>query len=292
MGFQPAFAVETIQSNGINTSDNELIKVTFRVCKFNKIIENTVWLTQEESDELDDIIDNVKKDLENVKDRNEENEIYNNAILSFNKLGLIPNNINCEEVNNLVKNDIYHKFRNKLKINSENNHKADILRNWFCSITGESEHTTIFPHITIALFKLSHIVAKFAGNYEPNDFWSWVFLFIALYFSLGAEFFLFKDRSFFSTTIGLGESYDDPYGNYVHFPATGWIVTRGLNGYKNFEGLYYGQLNKYFSVREYRGGVTDYIGVTGFTGTQIIKETRVFYMGGALSVHIGQLPLP
>jgi hypothetical protein len=170
LGFQPAFAIERKVSNENNTSDNDLIEVTFRICKFNKIIENTVWLTQEESDKLDIIIENVKKDLENVKDRNEENEVRNNAILSFNKLGLLPDNIDCEEVKNQVTNDIYHKFRNKVKKSSEDNYKSDIFSNYFCSITGESTHTTIFPHITVVLYRIGWRILEWLDQFDDDFF--------------------------------------------------------------------------------------------------------------------------
>jgi hypothetical protein len=290
MGFQPAFAVERRVSNENNTSVNELIEVTFRVCKFNKIIENTVWLTQEESDELDIIIDNFKKDLENVKDRNEKNKIYDNAIISFNKLGLLPNDINCEEVKNLVTNDIYHKFRNKLKMSSENNYKSDIFSNYFCSITGGSEHTTIFPHITSFLYRIGWSILEWLAQFDDDHFEILVLFFAFMFtFEAGDIFLENKDRGFFGSKISYGMGLDEPFNKFPLFPATGWIITIGLNGIKSFEGLYYGQFYNYTNFRG-EDVVSDYIGATGFTGIQIDKDTYVFYMGVALRVQIGTEP--
>jgi hypothetical protein len=294
MGFHPAFAINTnISSNENNTSNNDLIEVTFRICKFNEIIENTAWLTQEESHELDEIIDNVKEDLENAGDIDEEKEVYNNAIISFNKLGLLPENIKCGELQKLVSNNIYHKIGNKIKLGSNNNYKSDVFRNWFCSITGESNQTIIFPHISLVLYQIGWIIFEWLLKWAYLDEYLaiLILLIMTMFIERGDTYLESKDRSFFGTKISFGMGLDKPFNKYPHLPATGWIVTRGLNGYKSFEGLYFGQLNNYTSLRGDGGLVSDYIGVTGFTGIQINKGTRVYYMGDALRAHIGTEPL-
>jgi hypothetical protein len=74
---------------------------------------------------------------------------------------------------------------------------------------------------------------------------------------------------------------------YRHYPAKGWIHTSGLFGNKKWDGDLYGQISK-FGLFIYPDYV--YIGVTGFTGINIIKDSWdncIYYLGFANNVKIG-----
>ena len=292
VGVQPALGINTdVLSNENNTSDNDLTEVTFRICKLTEIIEHTVLLTQEESDKLDYIIDNVKKDLETVRDINEEKEVKNNAIVSFDNLGLLPDTMNCEEVQNVVSNNIYQKIKKKVNSVSKNNYNSDGLYNTYCSIVGEATHITVFPHISFLLFGIGDILVEI-GTKIPFLQIPLIFplLFILILGEVSIEFFeKIPNFKYIGTSISFGNFYEqDDYPSEVYNPASGWIHTNGLKGEINYTGKWYGQLYKY----NYISTFDFYIGVKGFTGIQIKNRTSSYFMGDALKVHIGTEPIP
>ena len=293
VGIQPAFAVNTnIPSDENNAGDNDLIEVTFRICKFNEIIENTVLLTQEESDELESIIDNVKKGLENARDINEEKEVRNNAIISFNNLGLLPDNVNCEGLQKIVLNNIYQKFGNKVKSGSNINYGSEGFNNSFCLITGESDGTIIYSLLALPFLKASGRLYNFYLKYEDiigPILELMIYIPMAVLSLIGLLFMKYGNTSFFGGAIGFGI-----YSllNESGVSASGWIHTNGRNGEKSYEGEWYGQIYILTLAIPYVGAFYDYIGVTGFIGIQIEKENDIYYMGYAKKVHIGTEPIP
>jgi hypothetical protein len=283
---QPAFAIETISINENKSKDDELIEVTFRICKLTEVIEHTVLLTQEESDKLDKIIDNVKNDLEKTTDVDEEKEIKKNAVESFDNLGLLPDNTNSEEVQELVSNNIYYKLRNKVKSGSFKYYESDGFSNSFCTITGESNTTGIFTALSLPfMYANSRLFNFYLKNEDTMGpiLRTMIGNSLKICFILMALFMRYGNISFFGGAIMFGggniELEDDN-------PASGWIHTDGTNGEKSFEGEWFGQLKK-LALYVYFGAVYLYLGVTGFIGIQLEKGDSLFYMGYALKVHIG-----
>jgi len=256
ISFQPVFAIEPSEVTNSKTVDDEKIEYTIQIIKTNKVIENKVYLTQQQADELENLIENIRADLNNSETQEETKEIYNNAVNSFNNLGLFPENITIDEIKQLVYGETQNlhsiKFREDTREGFENR---------FCHVSGQTSETfflSLFLNIA-SLIKGYLLIFIFRL--------SWIFNIRIL--SIGY----------------LGNIWVWPNTKYVeYYPAHGWIYTNGKNGVKNYSGYFYGNL-----VDVHPGyGRTYYPGISGFTGITIHRKNipGVYYFGYALKVAI------
>jgi hypothetical protein len=253
VSFQPVFAVEPSEKV---TADDEKIEYTIQIIKINKIIENKVYLTQQQAHELENLIDNIRADLNNSESKEESYEIYNNVVNSFNNLGLFPENITIDEIKQLVCGETQNlhsfKFREDTREGFENR---------FCLVSGQTS-------VTFFLSLFLNIASLIKG-------YLLIFIFRLCW--------IFNIRIL---SIGyLGNTWVWINKKYVeYYPAHGWIFTIGTTGVKYYSGYFYGHL---FDV--HRGyGRTYYPGISGFTGITIRGKNilGVYYLGYALKVAI------
>lgn len=264
VSFQPVFAVnikptdETVVES--KSSNDEKVEYVIQIIKTNKIIENKIYLTQLQANDLENLIDNIRADLNNSESFEESSEIYNNAINSFDNLGLFPEDITIDEIKQLVFGETQKlssiKFKNKISSEFENSK---------CYVSGKTTDTYFL---------------------RPS------FAFLLLIFGQLMIWFSFLLFWFFPIRIGyivyLGETHREPSSHPIiyYYPAVGWIYTNGLNGEKKYSGTFYGNI---IDRSPYEAIFIYYPGIFGFTGIRIGKNgwtSSVFYMGYALKVAI------
>lgn len=81
--------------------DNRLVEITTEICGIDGIEPNTVRLTKQESKEVEQLIDSIKAKLDKAKTRGDTVEIFNDAIIEFDKYGLLGG-LSVEKIQRLI----------------------------------------------------------------------------------------------------------------------------------------------------------------------------------------------
>ena len=245
VGIQPAFAELPKESDVSN-----LVEFSVQVGD----IEHNVLLSSKQVEELENLIDITKERLDKAQGIEQTYQIFDETVVSLNKLGMLPDDMSVEEAQWMVKG--INRFKNIYNVlgvlSSSKLEIFDDETNLFCLIAGETDNTHFF-----LLWYL--ILDVFFGNVANilKNFW-------------------FKLPVVFGKRVALGYHIFE-----VCVPSRGWIFTLGLNGIKKWNGRFYGILDII--------GI-DLIGIHGLTGIKIFSHREYFYLGFALEVKIRNYP--
>lgn len=262
--------------------DNNLVEIDVEFCGLGR--KHTVKLTQQETDEVELLFDDIEQRLSEVETRDEAEEIFKDAVVELDRYGLFGR-LSIEQVQNLViRNSNSHRFNSQLEKIHSNPDMFIGGRNLFCLIAGETQNSFIIGPISILRTLLNIIFAQI--NYIIGTF------FMNLGFP-GDFFYDFEDFLIFlfqllpnldvGSIITMGEYYLTGFGlNDV--PANGWVKTIGLMGIKEWSGSFYGRIS-YFPLALF--------GVLGFSGIKFggnLVTSYSWYLGSALYVHLSDRP--
>jgi hypothetical protein len=301
--------ITKIELNKEVLSNNELSELIISYCKFDEIESYNVKITRQQVDELNNLINEFKKDLDSVKTLEDTIVIYNELLNSLYELDFLPDILDYNEIKMLIsdtKNSYESIIINPQKLNNKkiksryidygkNLGLLDVEEdeNYLCLISGETDdsHFRSLPALIRILFGIAsiNIIREFLPIIFP-------FL-VPLLERLGIDWY---DNEFWQDLINYIIS-DWPthiggitFGHYEYdilkqiylypVPAKGWVNTFGLLGKKNWEGKYYGQLRPIGTLFE---GLL-YQGVSGFSGIRIKNNYNdQFFIGFALRVKFG-----
>jgi hypothetical protein len=280
IGIQPAFADGFIKS-----VNSEPVEIIVQFCEVDKTYNHTVVLTQEQLIELDILLINVRNNLAFADNQIETEAIFNKAIVSFDKLGLIPDYMSIDYAQQLVTGKEQKPWiRNVLEnwLNKKNSHNSENENNC-CLIVGDTENTLfagpipIFTaiHFFMILYRINSILDWVSSSSKFGKFLANIFmdLFDEIYrLRLFFWFILGAGINFFPIKIGALMHYGnyayDPYGGGI-IPAEGWVITLGSSGKKSWSGSFYGF-------------------IFGFTGIKIMRDYfDFFHLGSAFHAYIG-----
>jgi len=264
-----------------NVVENELVEITTEICGLPGMKPQTVKLTQEETEEVDRLFDEIKIKLDNVKTREATIEIFNDVILELDKYGLIQN-LNIHK----LQQSIYRWYQHP---NNRDQSQVDPIQlpindhsNYFCLISGETTTT-----------KLVGLVERGCSALLYSLFWVYflsgeVFVQIRTFFQKVTNFFEEKDFPFNGGIISFGNRHRSPSppNQMKSYPAEGWIWTQGINGQISWNGTYYG------TIRQLRSPIYDYytyyIGAVGFLGLTLTRDDgKSYILGFTIRVKIG-----
>jgi len=299
---QPAFAINIKSSNDSilnNELDyNELVEYIVQIVRTDEIIENKVFLTEEEVNNLESLFEKIRIDLDNSKSEKETIQIYNDAAESLKNFGILPEDISIDEIKQLITGS--NRDLNNIRFKNE---MGDGFENRLCFVAGKSTST----------FLLGYSLLITVLYWIPFLAVSSIFEFIRYIFHISEDSILDRILTAFQlifylpflplwplTILSLLQLFDkipEFLGGIIilgvlgyssgHVPAEGWINTMGLNGKQNYIGNFYGQIGiiPFFLVHWY-------LGITGFTGVNILntKTYELFYLGFALHVKIDSSP--
>ena len=278
---KPAIA----NNNSYDFDNSELEEIVIQFYELDKTYIHKVMLTQEQLIELENIIYDFKNQLRLVDDTADTGTIYKNVIVSFEELGLLPDDISIEyaqrivtgkEQNIMIMKALEKLYNNKQKVLDEN-------ENLFCFISGETTNTFftgIVPfsiHLHCILFSSRYFRFYFLLKDYNYELWEW---WESIFDELCINLVTFRMIIWY-ITAGILNLFPFKIGTYIHYggyggyyrapqeiPAEGWINTNGLLGNKNWSGSFYGN-------------------VIGFTGIKIIKGFfDRYYIGSALRIRI------
>ena len=304
IGISIAPSVTSIEFSKDNTSnDNDLVEITLQLCKTDGVEDHKMFITQEQDERLDRLIESFKADLDNAETRDETNEIYKDMVVSLDKLGILPENTNCKEVQELVAGDSYGfnkvkdfvEHKKPILINllaekyKERKGTSEELENYLCLITGISTHTFFIGPIGAIIGKTQEFLIDLGLRLLDDYFdiaMTIIFIAFLLAFPLILSVSIWTIIPFlFGASVIFGYNVCDITGippNPYYVNSEGWIYTLGLLGKKDWVGPFWGNISV-IDLWEYIG----FVGATGFTGMKISLLGFGFYLGSALRVKLG-----
>lgn len=241
--------------------NNDLVEITIQLGN----TDHKVMLTLDQAMELEILIDSTKTRLDMATTIEETSIIFNDTVVSLYELGMLPEDMGIEEAQRLVNGMNQNpKFVKKLEQwFNRNQENLDDDQNFLCLISGYTDNTFISGTIgLISLFLLAKLCLFLTDTINLPLLSQLMFMILG-----ASEIFLFffwlLNPIPFLYTISFGEAR-----GLFFIPAHGWIHTGGLNGLKNWNGSFFGE-------------------VDGFTGIKIFYSPDIyFYMGAALWVKI------
>jgi hypothetical protein len=90
------------------TSDSELVKFPVCICRPDGIENYEVFITHQQVEYLDNLIDDFKQKLKDIETLEETSILFNDTISSMYEIGVIPNEISIEEAQQLVTGELYY----------------------------------------------------------------------------------------------------------------------------------------------------------------------------------------
>ncbi len=258
VGVQPALADLSIESD-----DFEFVEFTVQVGN----IEYNVVLSSKQAEELENLMDNTKAQLDKATTIKETSKIFDETVVSLYKLGMLPDSISVEDAQRLVKG--HHRFsRMDNVLDCLSGSKLGILdddENLFCLVAGKTDNTNFLPLSYRLLLKIYELY---------NDLLILILIFQIILLPLVILWML--SPVVYGNIALLGHSDG---------PSHGWVYTIGLNGIKNWWGNFRG--GTYFRAV---GGVRKcYLGILGFNGISIctnVNHLDCFYLGFARQVKL------
>lgn len=247
------------------SNDNDLVEVTTQACGIQGYGNNTVKLTREQYQNLEQYLVEFRARLNQTTTREEAVPIFKEAVVELDKYGLLPKGMSVETAQSLVTGRYYNAHISNLFKKIGNEYSNQNNRNLFCLIAGHTSKMTEFTGLITQLL------------YWPGDYFPIMAKILYQFFYLSwivNKFIPFSIIQF----IGLGGRIN--YGPDT--PAIGWVFTIGLNGIKIWNGELYGHLPTGIIMSPYG---YFYVAVDGFTGLKI-SLMKNFFIGTAYRVAI------
>jgi len=251
-----------------------------------------VSLSEEDVDRIDALFDEIKNRLDNATTRGETADIFNDVVVSLDKLDLLRNLI-VEEAQQLVTGRFHDKPPISILDNLYSKHLDvfDDNHNFLCLIAGETNRTIIPGVLFTANYLSSLAFASLSYLCYVNGltFLEGIFNMLLMTFFIPASL-LFRMSVIFSLPLCVGSFVtfgyrtSDPVQNH-YYPSEGWVWTNGLNGIKEWNGTFVGDI--WFFNSYYPPEVTKYyVGAVGFTGIKIGGGLNrdAFFLGTTLQV--------
>jgi len=252
-------------------SKSKLVETSIKIHRANSIIPYMVKLSEEESETVDSIFNNLKVSLDSAVTDEEIDECYDEAVESLYELGMFPR-MTIEEAKQLVKGD-----RQNLNGKSQPDNIGNSDENFNCQISGATTETNMHD---LAYPILNEILVSIRRICGILDIWR----------------FNFRYYDGEIGNISLGHYYSWVYGGEIYYPAKGWVWTDGSNGIVKWEGKLYGTLEIRLMWsegpwNEHEKGA--YMGIRDFEGLWIWRLLKPGYLlGNAEHVSLSYTPPP
>jgi hypothetical protein len=178
---------KTDSSNTMQTevSNDELVKISISICKINSVEDYEVSLTQQQVEELDNLVDNIKPELDKVETRVETVRLFRDIILSLDKLGMLPEDMSVLEALRLVTGNLYflnprNIFNLKPETYIDKGNTQPLcgeIDNTYCQIVAKASNSgrTLLPSFPpVFIFYVGEYCWDFKDIYDyPAEGWVW-----------------------------------------------------------------------------------------------------------------------
>ena len=258
----------SLHASNLNISNEELEEVVIELVSINDSTEASVIIPKKAVEDIDNLFESIKTELDNSQTIEDSIEIFNNALIKLENFGLLKD-INSDQAQRLFFRNCHDGLKNRILQGSLK--KLGLLHDnisCLCRIVGKATDTFFCRFSLIYLMSLPYMdipPLPLPIFFLVLIFWGFTYASIIPW--IVCSLFNFGLREF----ISFGHLEPAGYGFYP-VPSKGWIRTRGLFGEKNTSGELLGKL-PYFPL---------FIGVIGFTGIKIkLKEGYSYFLGFA-----------
>ena len=272
IGIAVAPSVTSIEFSKSKTSNsNDLVEIDVQFFKRKDVEDHKMYITREQDEQLELLIESFKENLDNAESRKETIEIYKDMVVSLDELGILPEDLSCEEAQQLVTGENRFYKPGKMKLNKYIDLVYDRFKN---KNPGLFENTNTFC-----------LIAGSTTSTLPQS------PLMTLYKLIGESFDILARLSFFAFLNPFPIGYTIGIGHYCNFghtthPGEGWIFTLGALGIRFWNGEMFGDISLPPIIEPITGSEY-YPGITGFTGIKISLLFELsLYLGFALLVKI------
>jgi hypothetical protein len=285
VGVQPAIAV----NESIKPGNSELVEINTELFGLNTPFSYTIKLSNEDSEKIDKIFEEIDTKISSSESIDETIEIYDWAIIELDKYGLFGET-SIDDVRKIVLGPYYYKEKaeyidrkisryNEIFKESTNSNclingviKRELGKDNYCALGIFQTFYSTF--ITLINHRISQItdLLIIAGLISQIIFYV---------IDFGEMFIPILPPC----VIGLGMWCP----SYVK-PAKGWINTEGTLGKINTTGEFFGQFPLFQSIFSSTQAEVYYPGIFGYAGIQIysIEKGRIYLLGYGLDVKLGR----
>lgn len=269
------------------TPKNDLVEFTTEAYGIPGRTPQTVTLTKQQASDVEELIESIKRNLDNATTKEETVSIFNHAVVDLDTYGLLGG-MSVDEIQRLVKRS--YQYPPEMNLNKTANWNNPILNdsNFLCLIAGEAKETRLHSiletgcsalcYLLFGIYILARILAR-----DPV-----VLMNIITHLQTISNLFhtVNSVRIIGTGEIAFGSShYSDLPPPYRYTPAVGWITTQGVLGKKSWNGSFYGGILGLVTFDS--DSTAYYIGATGFLGIKVNEgDGTLFFLGSALRVHI------
>ena len=286
VGIQPAFAHGSLDSD---TSEREAIVI--QICEADTITNHSVMITEQQADELEDLISHFKEKIDAADTFEQTVVIYQEMIESLDRIDLLPKDVPVKKAEDIVIDGHEKTVDAILTPFIQKGSDLGIDTNSLCLLSGDTTETIILGPGTITSGVLFFLIVgllidlSFKSKlYFLLDLLVVPTMAIGLILTILTVFLPVKSFN----VIGYGRLTDHEWQVPIYSPANGWINTVGIAGKKTWNGSFYGQYQPF----PHPFNNLFYTGTIGFTGFNIIRfideDFRCFSIGTAISVKIGE----
>ena len=287
VGIQPAFAELSIKSD-----NSELVEITVQFYETDRTYNHTVMLTQEQAEELENLINDFEIKIDNADNKKETEAVYKDTVVSLNEYGILPEGMSIEKAQRLVTGKEYNPVVVRLfeRWYIRNHESMDDNENILCLIVGwcfdspfaSRGIVTITKPIWNFLYKALYDLGESSPLLE-------IICHDILIGILEGFFGLWYFRPFgigFELYFGYKQERD---GTEYYIPSHIYdIFSLGLNGIKHYRGDYYGQLPLLPLFDCFLSGAVGYTGIKMGFPTSVYYGWNFFLLGSALWFKIGE----
>jgi len=286
----------------MNRTNN--VEITVNIYGLGYIEEKTVSVSEEEINEIKSYINEIKFKLEKAETREEVTKIFEDSIMTLNNFNLLSKDLSIENIHKSIFGEDTKNAKNFLIDNIFDGYPTDINENYFCLTAGETTNTVSYGPVWRSSIRLWQSLGNiFISLYDRLDAGGFYYIANLVEKLFGIPLLLSLFLIILSSPISnlnpipiggnlcLGKHQASFFGADRYYPAEGWIYTIGLNGIKEWNGSFYGQLPLVCGPWFLRLFGSDfYPGLYCFTGIKLGFLGNYFYFGTTLGARIGPEP--
>lgn len=266
------------------SNENDFVEVTTHTWGIQGYRDSTMKLTREQYQDLENYLVEFRTQLNQTATREETVLLFKDAIVELHKVGVLPKDIDIDEVQRLVtgRYPMPRLLTHRLFMNR--NAQVFTDSNFLCLLTGTTTSTYVIgvPERGVAALIYSLYFPYFLERILSDDPVIMEKILVKLRDLCSSFQRLSSKRIVQAGNIVFGVSKDEYIPpEFRYFPAYGWIDTQGLFGKTSWNGTFFGSIRTLpgFEFRFY----SYYIGAIGFVGIKVDKgDGKNFFLGSAL----------
>jgi hypothetical protein len=260
--------VPCINFNVVKASnDNDLVEVTTQTCGIKGFGNNTVKLTRQQYQNLEEYLVDFRARLNQTTTREEAVPIFNEAVVKLNNYRLLPRGMNIKSTQALI----YGKYQDCRTFNflKKNIISLSYVNNSICLVSGICSNCYMMGAMEFLFNKYLFFIIIIMAPNPISPLWL-----------LEVNHYEYKTLNILGV-ITLGEL---DINTLEVVPSFGWISSIGSSGNQYWQGSFVGG----FTGLGLLPGVAIYAGILGFSGIRLLnlENNSSFFIGSALKCSI------